>query len=176
MAYRLIDYITEEWLDLAPAVLGHLLPIVKDLSPGQSLIARYPTPTTVPPVPSLLFELFALRDKLRHSRSLPYDCSAHIQSLSADADIAHRNYQLAFTSSGDLHPYRQHLFDTNMKLCAAIIDTELKLADRNAFWDRVVVLLRGDLFYIEFDFDNHDSFPRTDLIWSTAFDIRNTPM
>jgi hypothetical protein len=95
ICYRTINYIMADWSVLVPYVLGHLNPIVRTLPPGQTLADLYPVPVSLPPspepgseewdypepspkpspsIPTLLSEVYEIRDHLWTTRFVPRDC------------------------------------------------------------------------------------------------------
>jgi hypothetical protein len=176
MCYRLLDYLTAEWVDLAPVLLGQLLPIVRRLPPHQTLGSHYPHRFPEPPIPSLLFNIFTLREQLSQTSTLLSESNAHIRIISSVIPVARHNYQRAFTSSSQQIRLaaRYQLFAAHMKVCGAVIDAQLRLAERGACWDRLVRLLRGNTFHedcLEFIFDNSDRYEQPDIIWHAAFPL-----
>ena len=153
ICYRMLDHVTAEWVDLAPDVLGCLLPIARDLSVGQSVATRYPSPSSED-VPPLLREIFSLRAVLRDSWQMPGHCSALVHMGVAEVTRARHNYRRSFADSySDLLAARLRFIGAYLLLYAIVIDVELRLMEHQSRWDRVACLLRGQPFLSNFSME-----------------------
>ena len=79
---HLLEFITKEWVTLAPEVLGNLSGIVRSLPPGRSLSEHYglsaahspPSLTADPPsLPLLLSEVLSTRTEVEHAETTLLD-------------------------------------------------------------------------------------------------------
>jgi len=79
---HLLEFITKEWVTLAPEVLGNLSGIVRSLPPGRSLFEHYglsaahspPSLTADPPsLPLLLSEVLSTRTEVEHAETIFLD-------------------------------------------------------------------------------------------------------
>ena len=196
--YRLLDFVTEEWCDLVPDLLCRLGPIARGLPPGLSLSDRYGPPVTeveepssssiapsaaaLPAAPSPLLEIFALREALRETWDVPWECARVVQTEAGNVLDAREQYRRTLAQDAprvDRSAARRQFIAAFITLHAAVIDAELRLLERQAGWDRLVFLLRGDWFFTDFPFDI-DTYeyeePRVAWFQALSVDIRNRPL
>ncbi len=149
----MLDHITAEWVVLAPDVLGCLLPIVRDLPPGQSVAMCYPSPLSKD-VPILLREVFTVRAILCANWQLPGHCAALMHMGIVEVNSARHNYQRSFAASySDLLASRLRFIGAFLLLYAIVTDAELHLMEHQFHWDRVVFLMHGQLFVSDFSLE-----------------------
>lgn len=196
ICYRLLDFITAEWADLAPDVLGRLLPIIRELPPGRTLAVCYPSgveeeeeeeearsrspsAALLLQVPDLLREVFAVRAELRETWHVPRECANSVLSYMEELGEAREQYRRVYTAPRVVRDAARNKFLAAYGAShAAVIDAELSLLERQAAWDRLVRLLRGAPFYAnEFDFDS-EQYDGAERIFRDALPlaIRNRPL
>ena len=171
--YRFLDYITVEWWELARGALGYLAPIVRDLPPGKTLTSFYSMPidgpcADIPPfgrvfrhVPSPLSEIFEIRETLRASEpwTVPTEYALLIRRASKDVKWASFKYRLTRRNSPEARDSAsRELEDAYGKYQKLVLESELRLLERQVLWDRVVFFLQGRIHIAEFQFDS-DAFP-----------------
>jgi hypothetical protein len=174
----MLDYITAEWYDLAPELLGSLRPIVRDLPPGRTLPDFYPSPMGGPSVdtspsassrrsvPSPLFEVFAIRAVLREAWSVPGDCAESIFMAAQTVSGARENYRRNYGARREVrNAARLELLAAHATLQSHVMETEFLFMERQVIWDRIVYFLRGNSFFVEdFAFDE-EMYIEPDRLW-----------
>lgn len=167
-----------------PDLLGRLGPIVRDLPPGQTLFDRYsshgeePSSSTTalfarsapvpPPAPRPLFELFALRTLLLRTFDIPSECDSSLRMEEARLTTARENYRRSCSASlTERNDARRRFYAAHLAMYSTIIDGDMKMAERNSYWDSVVHLLRGDWYFVEFDFEVND-FAEPNRAWYSS--------
>jgi hypothetical protein len=172
-----LDYITVEWANLMPELLGRLVPLVRDIPPGRTLSDFYRSPRAEPPAdnamfyrsaPSPLLEVFAIRAVLRESSTVPAECAHAIQIASERVAEEREKYRRTYCAPRETRAAARHkLFTSYAALQGSVMEGEFVLLERKANWDRVVCLLRGNTFFGDFDFDLDVDYP-SDMDWINA--------
>lgn len=180
--YRLLDYMTAEWADVAPDLLGELYPIVRALPDGRTLSDCYPfpdagrsdsepLPENAPhPIPPLLSDIFAVRRDIGASDSFPSMCGSIVSDAGSSFVEARRELQEVYYADQETRDVAEMRFlDAHIYLTSQVLHAEMKLVKRQADWDRLVVLLRGSTFYSTdtFYFDS-DTLERPHDVWLRA--------
>jgi hypothetical protein len=153
ICYRLLDHVTAEWVVLAPEILGCLLPIVRDLPPGQTISTYYPSfsPDDVPP---LLREVYTLRAILRETWQVPTDSANVVLLCVAGVNRAREDYQRSFAAPrADNIAACLRFIAGFLSLYATVIGAERRMMERQARWDSIVRNLRGRSFFCDFSFE-----------------------
>jgi hypothetical protein len=165
--YHLLNFITAEWYDLVPELLGHLGPIIYDLPPGLSLSERYhslvaepsshsttPSPATLPLIPFPLFKVFKLQAVLRETLFIPSQCAEAVQTNVREVALACEHYQCSYTASPFTCNAAHHGFlAAYILLNMTTIDTKFNLIECQANWDHIIHLLHSDWLFANFTFD-----------------------
>jgi hypothetical protein len=148
----LLELFTAEWAYLAPVIVGRLLPVVRGLQSGRSIVERYgpffadhPHPASVagPSLPPILSRLLLCREELERATELVPGLRTNLQ-VAAAASRAARLRILSLAEPPDA------LFETGSQLLAAreAINAAMDAAvavfeQRVAALDRFVGILRG---------------------------------
>jgi hypothetical protein len=187
VCYRLLDHISSDWAVVAPVLLGSLRPIAESLPPGLGLSDVYPDPRApslspsrspssdadpdvhadprhhVQPVapPPLLNDVYALRKALVDAKNIPPSCANTIDHAIDRLTEERSNFQEKYDASQDIRDLAQRRFQAaHVALSTELLMADVKLMERQANFDRLVLLLRGESFFthdIFFDVDSESA-------------------
>jgi hypothetical protein len=176
--YHLLDYVKSDWVVVAPDLLGRLRPIAESLPAGLCLADRYPemdarsspSPSPSPSdddvvevvqdedppiaIPPFLSDVYALRKALVEAKVVPTSCTNIIEDAGIEMSDARTDFQRKFDSPYALRDAAQRRFHTAyIAMTSEMLIAEVKLMERQANFDRLVRLLRGDSFFTNVPFD-----------------------
>jgi hypothetical protein len=151
---------------VAPVLLGTLRPIAEALPHGLSLSDVYtdpgapshsPSPSDANAnavLPPLLSDVYALRKALVDAKNVPPSCANTIENASDRLSDERSNFQTHYEASVDLRDLAQRRFiAAHIALSTEILLADMKLMERHAKFDRLVLLLRGGSFFADVHFD-----------------------
>lgn len=120
------------------------------------------------PIPKSISEIYALRKALVAAKDLPRSCADAIEVAGGELIDARSEFQSKFHSPQVLRDFARRRFHAaHIAMTTEMLMAEVSLMERQAKFDRLVYLLRGDYFFTNLDFDVDSGYNGIDVSYLT---------